>query len=67
MSKAEIAVQKFLDGYNCAQAVSYSFCDDLNCDKDKTLKLACGFGAGMARRSLWCHNGWNYGFRYEIW
>jgi hypothetical protein len=30
MSRAEIAVQKFLHGYNCAQAVSYSFCDDLH-------------------------------------
>jgi C_GCAxxG_C_C family probable redox protein len=50
----EVAVEKFLSGYNCAQAVLYSFCDDLHLDKDLALKLACGFGAGMARRQEIC-------------
>ena len=50
----EIAVEKFLSGYNCAQAVLYSFCDDLRLDQDTALKLACGFGAGMARRQEVC-------------
>jgi len=50
----EIAVEKFLSGYNCAQAVLYSFCDDLRFDQDTALKLACGFGAGMARRQEVC-------------
>jgi C_GCAxxG_C_C family probable redox protein len=52
--RSEIAVEKFLSGYNCAQAVLYSFCDDLGFDKDAALKLACGFGAGMARRQEVC-------------
>jgi C_GCAxxG_C_C family probable redox protein len=54
MSRVEIAVQKFLDGYNCAQAVSYSFGDDVNFDKDQILKIACGFGAGMGRKEEVC-------------
>lgn len=53
-TRSDIAVEKFLAGYNCAQAVLYSFCDDLGFDKDAALKLACGFGAGMARRQEVC-------------
>jgi hypothetical protein len=46
MDRADQAVAKFVSGYNCAQAVLFSFCDDLGLDKDKALKIACGFGAG---------------------
>ncbi len=53
MTKSEQAVAKFLDGYNCAQAVFYSFCDDLQFEKNNALKMACGFGDGMGRGSLW--------------
>ena len=54
MTKSEQAVSKFLEGYNCAQSVFYSFCDDLKIDKDIALKLACGFGAGMGRKEEVC-------------
>jgi C_GCAxxG_C_C family probable redox protein len=55
MSKrSELAVNKFSSGYNCAQAVFFSFCDDLNIDKDTALKIACGFGAGMGRNQEVC-------------
>lgn len=53
-TKSDNAVEKFLAGYNCAQAVLYSFCDDLHFNKDTALKLACGFGAGMARKQEVC-------------
>ena len=53
-TKSDVAVKKFLSGYNCAQAVLYSFCDDLHFDKDTALRLACGFGAGMARAQEVC-------------
>jgi C_GCAxxG_C_C family probable redox protein len=53
-SKGEIAVQKFLEGFNCAQAVFYSFCDDLRFEKNTALKIACGFGAGMGRKEEVC-------------
>ncbi len=54
MDRAEQAVSKFKEGYNCAQSVLFSFCDDLNLDKDKALKIACGFGAGMGRKEEVC-------------
>jgi C_GCAxxG_C_C family probable redox protein len=53
-TKAEIAVDKFLSNYNCAQAVLHAFCDDLQFDKHTALKMACGFGAGMARKQEVC-------------
>ena len=53
-TKTDLAVEKFLAGYNCAQSVLYAFCDDLGLDKDTALKLACGFGAGMARKQEVC-------------
>ena len=53
-TRSDLAVAKFLAGYNCAQAVLYAFCDDLGFDKDTALRLACGFGAGMARKQEVC-------------
>ncbi|MFA6281269.1 MAG: C-GCAxxG-C-C family protein [Candidatus Omnitrophota bacterium] len=53
-NRTEIAISKFLEGYNCAQAVFYSFCDDLRFEKETALKIACGFGAGMARKEEVC-------------
>ncbi len=54
MDRAQLAVAKFASGYNCAQSVFFSFCDDLDLDKDKALKIACGFGAGMGRKEEVC-------------
>jgi C_GCAxxG_C_C family probable redox protein len=54
MTKSEQAVSKFLEGYNCAQSVFYSFCDDLRFEKNNALKIACGFGAGMGRKEEVC-------------
>ncbi len=53
-SKGDMGVAKFLSGYNCAQAVFYTFCTDLGVDKDLALKIACGFGAGMGRKEEVC-------------
>lgn len=53
-NRTEIAVSKFLEGYNCAQSVVYSFSDDLQLDKELALKIACGFGAGMGRKQEVC-------------
>lgn len=54
MKRSEVAIGKFLDGYNCAQSVFYSFCDYLHFDKDTALKVSCGFGAGMGRKEEVC-------------
>ena len=53
-TRNDVAVEKFLAGYNCAQAVLYSFCEALHFDEDVALRLACGFGAGMARKQEVC-------------
>ncbi len=53
-SKSDIAVEKFSEGYNCAQSVFYCFCDDLGFDKNTALKLATGFGGGMGRKEEVC-------------
>ena len=51
---ASIALEKFSSGYNCAQAVLYAYCDELGVGRDTALRLACGFGGGMARRQETC-------------
>jgi C_GCAxxG_C_C family probable redox protein len=53
-NRTEIAVTKFSEGYNCAQSVLYSFCDDIQMDRNTALKMACGFGAGMGRKEEVC-------------
>ena len=53
-AKTEIAVDKFLSGYNCAQAVLYAYGPDLGLDTETALKVATGFGGGMGRRGEVC-------------
>jgi len=52
--KIDVAVEKFMSGYNCAQAVLFAYCDELNLEKNAALKLACGFGGGMGRKEEVC-------------
>ena len=54
MTRSEQAVSKFMEGYNCAQSVFFSFCDDFKIDKNSALKIACGLGAGMGRKEEVC-------------
>ncbi|MDD5349022.1 MAG: C-GCAxxG-C-C family protein [Chthoniobacteraceae bacterium] len=53
-TRADVAEEKMLSGYNCAQAVLFAFCEDLGLDRNTALKLATGFGAGMARKQEVC-------------
>lgn len=53
-NRDDIAVQKFSEGYNCAQAVVFAWSDDVHLDKEIALKLACGFGGGMGRKGEVC-------------
>ena len=53
-TKSETAAEKFLEGYNCAQAVIYPFCGDLQIDENIALKMACGFGGGMGKKQEVC-------------
>ncbi len=53
-TRADAAVAKFAEGYNCAQSVLWAFCEGLGLDADTALRLACGFGGGMGRRQEVC-------------
>jgi C_GCAxxG_C_C family probable redox protein len=53
-TKSEVAVEKFLSGYNCAQSVFYAFAPDLGLDAETSLKVATGLGGGMGRRGEVC-------------
>ena len=53
-TKNEVAMEKFLAGYNCAQSVLYAFGPELGLDGEISLKLATGLGAGMGRRGEVC-------------
>ena len=48
-SKSDTAVGVMIAGGNCAQAVLSAFCPEWGLDKTMALKIAGGFGAGMAR------------------
>lgn len=47
MTKAERARDLFLEGCNCAQAVFLAFAEE-KMDREAALKIASGFGGGMA-------------------
>ena len=48
MIRVEIAKKKFNEGYNWAQSVLFAFADDNLIDQDTALKIATGFGGGVA-------------------
>ena len=52
--KAQSAVDKFVEGYNCAQSIMFAFCDECGLSQDAALKVSCGFGAGMGRKQEVC-------------
>lgn len=53
-SKADIAKELFLSGYNCSQAVFGAFCEDYGIDRDLGLRISSGFGGGVSRRREVC-------------
>ncbi|HSA96184.1 MAG TPA: C-GCAxxG-C-C family protein, partial [Acidobacteriota bacterium] len=54
MSRPEIALCLFRQGFSCSQAVAAAFASDLGLDRDAALRLAQPFGGGIARRADWC-------------
>ncbi len=53
-NKSEKAAAMVAGNWNCAQSVLGVFCADLGIDRETAMKLASGFGAGMARRQEVC-------------
>jgi C_GCAxxG_C_C family probable redox protein len=54
MSKKDQAKDLFKQGYSCSQAVAAVFAKDHGLPFDTALKLAQGFGGGMARLAETC-------------
>lgn len=52
--RSEEAKNNFLAGMNCAQAVLCAFADRCGLDRETALKLASGFGGGIARQREVC-------------
>jgi C_GCAxxG_C_C family probable redox protein len=50
----QAAEELFLQGYNCAQAVCHACAGDCGVPPELIVKLATGFGAGMARAQETC-------------
>lgn len=53
-SNTDQAIEKFLSGYNCAQSVMFAHSNDVGIDPEFALKVATGFGAGIARSGGMC-------------
>jgi C_GCAxxG_C_C family probable redox protein len=48
------AVACFNDGFNCAQAVLSTYCEQFGLDRETALRVACGLGGGMGRLQETC-------------
>lgn len=48
------AMDSFLNGYNCAQAVAVAFADDIGMSEEEVLKATSAFGGGFARTRGLC-------------
>ena len=47
MDRSARAVDSFLDGYACSQAVFTEYCELFDLDREQAVKIAAGFAAGM--------------------
>ena len=54
MSRMEKAVACFKKGFSCSQAILSTFTEGTELDRETALKVAAGFGGGMARMGLTC-------------
>ena len=49
MTRREMAMANFLEGYNCSQSIVLAFADMLPIDRATLLRMASSFGGGMGR------------------
>ncbi len=54
MKNSEKAVELFLEGYNCAQAVFGAFAEEVGISNTQALKLSAPFGGGVGRQREIC-------------
>jgi len=53
-SKASEAVTCFGEGFNCAQSVFSTYCEEFGMDRKTALQVSCGLGAGLGRLQGTC-------------
>lgn len=53
-NKGDRAYENFLKGYNCTQAVTVAFAEELGLEEEIAARLSCGFGGGMGRMREVC-------------
>lgn len=49
LSRKEIAMKHFEEGYNCSQSVVLTFADLLGMEEEQLLRMVSAFGGGMGR------------------
>jgi len=54
MSPADAAESRFRQGYSCAQAVFSALAERWRIDPELSLRIAAGFGGGLARTARTC-------------
>jgi len=54
MSRIKIAEERFLNGFNCAQAIFTTYSEELGLTKEVASKIACAFGGGLASSGYVC-------------
>ncbi len=54
MERGKLAERNFKDGCNCTQAVLLAFSDRTGLDAETAMRIASGFGGGMARMREVC-------------
>ena len=54
MTKQEKAMELHNKGYNCAQAVACSFCEELGLEESVVFAACEGFGLGMGAMQATC-------------
>ena len=54
MNHADKALERFHEGYNCAQAVALAFCDLTGMEEKAAARMASSFGGGIGRMREVC-------------
>ena len=54
VSRTDLALSRFGEGFSCSQSVLSAFAPDLGLDTDAALRVSAAFGGGMGRTGRTC-------------
>lgn len=54
MKRYEVALEKFKNGYNCAQAIACAYAEEMNMSEEDAFRLSEGFGGGLGHFGHTC-------------